>query len=70
MTKFSDSACEFGAKRLADGAVRFRLWAPAQETVSVAIESGDLLPMRRSADGLVRGDGGGTGSYTISVSPV
>lgn len=51
MTKFSDSACEFGAKRLADGAVRFRLWAPAQETVSVAIESGDLLPMRRSAEG-------------------
>ena len=51
MTNLSDSACGFGAKRLADGAVRFRLWAPAQETVSVAIESGDLLPMRRSADG-------------------
>jgi maltooligosyltrehalose trehalohydrolase len=41
----------FGAKRLDDGSVRFRLWAPAQETVSVAIESGDLLPMRRSTDG-------------------
>jgi maltooligosyltrehalose trehalohydrolase len=51
MTNPSDSACDFGAKRMADGAVRFRLWAPAQETVSVAIESGDLLPMRRSADG-------------------
>lgn len=42
---------DFGAHRLPDGSVRFRLWAPAQETVSVAIESGDLLPMRRSADG-------------------
>jgi maltooligosyltrehalose trehalohydrolase len=31
--------------------VRFRLWAPAQETVSVAIEDGDLLPMSRSASG-------------------
>jgi malto-oligosyltrehalose trehalohydrolase len=29
----------------------FRLWAPAQETVSVAIEAGGLLPMRRSNDG-------------------
>jgi maltooligosyltrehalose trehalohydrolase len=51
MTNLLDSACGFGAKRLADGAVRFRLWAPAQETVSVAIEPGDLLPMRRSSDG-------------------
>jgi malto-oligosyltrehalose trehalohydrolase len=31
--------------------VDFRLWAPAQESVSVAIEGGGLLPMRRSADG-------------------
>ncbi len=51
MVKQFDSACSFGAKRQDDGSVRFRLWAPAQETVSVAIESGDLLPMRRSADG-------------------
>jgi maltooligosyltrehalose trehalohydrolase len=46
-----DSACGFGAKRLDDGSVNFRLWAPAQETVSVAIEVGDLLPMRRTPDG-------------------
>ena len=42
----------FGANRLDNGQVRFTLWAPAQETVSVALESGDLLPMRRIADGV------------------
>jgi maltooligosyltrehalose trehalohydrolase len=52
MTNLSESSArDFGAKRLPDGAVRFRLWAPAQETVSVAIDSGDLLPMQRTADG-------------------
>jgi maltooligosyltrehalose trehalohydrolase len=51
MTNLLESACTFGARRLDGGTVRFRLWAPAQETVSVAIESGALLPMRRSADG-------------------
>jgi malto-oligosyltrehalose trehalohydrolase len=51
MTNVSQSACGFGARRRADGSVSFRLWAPGQETVSVAIESGDLLPMQRSADG-------------------
>jgi maltooligosyltrehalose trehalohydrolase len=42
---------DYGAQRRADGSVSFRLWAPAQETVSVAIESGDLLPMQRSTEG-------------------
>jgi maltooligosyltrehalose trehalohydrolase len=51
MTNLLESACKFGARRQADGSVRFRLWAPAQETVSVAIESGGLLPMQRSSDG-------------------
>ncbi len=51
MAKTPDIAYRFGPRREADGTVRFRLWAPAQETVSVAIESGELLPMRRSADG-------------------
>jgi maltooligosyltrehalose trehalohydrolase len=51
MTKSLDSACDFGVTRLPDGTVRFRLWAPAQETVSVAIENGDLLPMQRSPCG-------------------
>jgi maltooligosyltrehalose trehalohydrolase len=36
---------------LSDGLARFRLWAPAQETVSVALEGGPLLPMERSPDG-------------------
>lgn len=51
MVNHVDCAEGSGIRRLADGSVRFRLWAPAQETVSVAIESGDLLPMQRSADG-------------------
>ncbi len=45
------SALRFGAQRLSDGQVSFRLWAPAQETVAVAIEAGDLLPMSRTSDG-------------------
>ncbi|HXA21851.1 MAG TPA: malto-oligosyltrehalose trehalohydrolase, partial [Acetobacteraceae bacterium] len=40
-----------GAKLLADGNARFHLWAPAQQTVSVALEGGPLLPMERSPDG-------------------
>ena len=35
----------------ADGQTRFRLWAPAQETVSVAMEDGPIVPMARSPDG-------------------
>jgi maltooligosyltrehalose trehalohydrolase len=41
----------FGASLLPDGRTRFRLWAPAQEAVSVAIEGGPLVPMARSPDG-------------------
>lgn len=41
----------FGVNLLSDGRARFRLWAPAQETVSVALECGPLLPMARSPDG-------------------
>jgi malto-oligosyltrehalose trehalohydrolase len=40
-----------GANLLPDGRARFRLWAPAQQTVSVALEGGPLLPMERSPDG-------------------
>jgi maltooligosyltrehalose trehalohydrolase len=40
-----------GANLQDDGNTRFRLWAPAQETVSVALEGGPLLPMERSPDG-------------------
>jgi maltooligosyltrehalose trehalohydrolase len=42
---------QFGIVRQPDGAMRFRFWAPAQETVSVAFETGDLIPMTRSVDG-------------------
>ncbi len=56
----------FGASLGAAGEVQFRFWAPAQETVSVAIEGGALVPMQRSADGwfaatLPAGTGQGAG---------
>src|SRR3984885_3864494 len=41
----------FGAGILDDGQTRFRFWAPAQETVSVAVECGPIVPMARSPDG-------------------
>ena len=41
----------FGAMLLPDGQVRFRLWAPAQEEVSVALDGGSRLTMQRSPDG-------------------
>ena len=41
----------FGANPRKDGSTRFRLWAPGQETVSVAVEGGPLVPMARSPDG-------------------
>ena len=41
----------FGPTLLPDGQTRFRLWAPAQESVSLAFEAGDLVPMQRSPDG-------------------
>jgi maltooligosyltrehalose trehalohydrolase len=40
-----------GANVMTDGRTRFQLWAPAQESVSVALEGGLLLPMRRLPDG-------------------
>jgi len=51
MNNHTPSLHGFGATRLDDGQVRFRLWAPAQDTVSVAVEPGDLLPMQRSTSG-------------------
>jgi maltooligosyltrehalose trehalohydrolase len=42
---------QFGANLQADGRTKFRLWAPAQETVSVALENGPILPMARTSDG-------------------
>jgi malto-oligosyltrehalose trehalohydrolase len=51
MTNVSNVVRVFGAQRVNGGDVRFRLWAPAQETAWVALEPGDLLPMQRNADG-------------------
>ena len=51
MVHLVNPVCGFGARRQTDGSVTFRLWAPVQETVSVAFEGGDLLPMSRSTDG-------------------
>jgi malto-oligosyltrehalose trehalohydrolase len=44
-------AMRFGANPLGDGQTRFSLWAPAQESVSVALENGPIVPMTRSPDG-------------------
>jgi maltooligosyltrehalose trehalohydrolase len=41
----------FGAAVQADGQVRFRFWAPVQETVALAVEAGPKIPMQRSPDG-------------------
>jgi maltooligosyltrehalose trehalohydrolase len=41
----------FGAELKPDGQTRFRFWAPAQESVSVAIEDGPVMPMARSPEG-------------------
>jgi maltooligosyltrehalose trehalohydrolase len=41
----------FGATLLTDGRTRFRLWAPAQQSVSVVLEEGPVLPMAWSPDG-------------------
>lgn len=41
----------FGATYQPDGQTRFRLWAPAQERVEVAVEEAAPLPMERAAGG-------------------
>lgn len=51
MPSETTSSCSFGARLLPDGQVRFRLWAPAQEEVSVALTGSSLLPMSRSENG-------------------
>jgi malto-oligosyltrehalose trehalohydrolase len=51
MKSLTRSARTFGARLREDGLTGFRLWAPGQEDVSVAIEAGQLLPMSRTTDG-------------------
>ena len=41
----------FGAQVQPDGRVRFRLWAPGQDHVSLLIEQQDALPLERREDG-------------------
>jgi maltooligosyltrehalose trehalohydrolase len=41
----------FGANPIGPGQTQFRIWAPVQREVSVAIEDRPLLPMVRSEDG-------------------
>ena len=55
MSEF-DRALPFGATILADGRVRFRLWAPSQEEVSLQIEGGETWPMRREEGGWFRAE--------------
>ena len=41
----------FGAEPLADGGVRFRLWAPGVATVGLQLDGAADLPMTAAADG-------------------
>ena len=41
----------FGAQPLDNGAVSFRLWAPAQHAVALVLEGDKTLPMHRRSDG-------------------
>src|SRR5579871_5063106 len=42
----------FGACLTSSTETRFRIWAPAQEAVTVALENGPIVPMERSAGGV------------------
>jgi malto-oligosyltrehalose trehalohydrolase len=51
VTAFSH-AMPFGAALQPDGTTRFRLWAPAQQRVSVVLEDGGaVFPLQKQADG-------------------
>ncbi|MDQ2804225.1 MAG: malto-oligosyltrehalose trehalohydrolase, partial [Pseudomonadota bacterium] len=41
----------FGATLLPEGRARFRLWAPGQKQIAVAIEGGDTVAMKRDPEG-------------------
>jgi malto-oligosyltrehalose trehalohydrolase len=47
----------FGANLAESGRTRFRIWAPAQEGISVWVDGMAQLPLRRSADGWFDGEG-------------
>jgi maltooligosyltrehalose trehalohydrolase len=50
MTAFAHDL-PFGAQLQPDGRVRFRLWAPGQDRLSLLIEQHDALPLERREDG-------------------
>ena len=58
----------FGANPAGNGQTEFRLWAPAQETVSVAVEDGPVLPMTRSPDGWFTAIAAVPGRNAVSLS--
>src|SRR5580692_4642807 len=51
MSDFFARDLGFGANVIAGDQTRFRIWAPAQETVGVALADGPTVPMVRQADG-------------------
>ncbi|MBL27601.1 MAG: malto-oligosyltrehalose trehalohydrolase [Rhodospirillaceae bacterium] len=60
----------FGAEIQSDGTVRFALWAPAQEAVSVVVD-GDVVPMAAGQDGwfeLVTRDAGAGSRYGFRLA--
>ena len=46
----------FGAQMMAPDRTRFRLWAPDAESVSVELDSGASIPMKRGGDGWLNAD--------------
>jgi maltooligosyltrehalose trehalohydrolase len=56
MTEHFRRASSFGAELLAPDRTRFRLWAPSQETVSVALEGGTEVVMRAVGNGWFEAD--------------
>ncbi len=50
MSQAAAHSLPFGATVLDRGQVRFRLWAPAQQELSVALETGGSVPMQRHGD--------------------
>ncbi len=58
----------FGAGIRDDGQTRFRFWAPAQETVSVAVEGGPIVPMARSPEGWFEAIAHMPGRYALPLS--
>src|SRR3546814_2913883 len=62
MTSFGH-AMPFGAEPTGDGAVRFRLWAPGQRELALAIDGSDL------AVAMTAGDGGWFETVTDRAGP-